>query len=286
MTFRILRVFKTLCCSYFCRARFQIIFMGQSKNRKPEPPSPWSDIGKSLGDTKVVDRSFCADAYLVITLTKDGEMERPTILFDYQKPKIEESIWEQIIEQEMCRCDPGVDVLLGTVEGFISYEIKKKHQFVSILPLNWEEYCKSEFLHVETKSQKMLKTIEQSLNPSLLLKVFEQELKQECNCENPNISSKMVQCANVLCPFEWYHTFCVGETASSKENWICDICCMLPAEEQKELEPLHLPRKYRKILRASDRRIECTRALYRAWSRHTWLNIEDICRFYEFSRFD
>ena len=184
-----------------------------------------------------------------------------------------------ILEQENLRYTPDVRIGFTCDKRSCKYlwscrpstlgHIYEDTQFCAIIPLNLKAYCKQPVRNVE---QQLFEPIESLLHVGGLLAKFEVAAKQWCHCERPvnGYEPEMIQCGNSRCQLQWYHKECVNlEEDDESEPWICPDCCEID-DERWEVEELNLGNEYEDDLRASDQRVQSTRALLRIWKKHQW----------------
>ena len=242
----------------------------------------------------LLDRSICTNDHVVIRIDRQGRRLRPLILFDDTKWQIENTqdiSCMNILEQERLRYTPDVRTGFTCDERSSKYlwscspstlsHIYEDTQFCAIIPLNRKAYGKQPVKDVE---EQLFEPIEALLHVGMLLADFEAAAKHWCHCERlvNGYEPGMIQCGNSRCHLQWYHKQCVDlDEDDEPEPWMCPDCCEIDEDERWEVEDLDLGNEYEDDLRASDQRVQSTRALLHVWERHQWPSRSAILRAFE-----
>lgn len=178
-------------------------------------------------------------------------------------------------------CDKRTSKYLWSCSPSTLDHIYEDTQFCVIIPLNRKAYCKQSVKSVE---QQLFEPIEALLHVGVLLAGFEAAAKQWCHCERlaNEYNPGMIQCGNSRCHLQWYHKECVDlDEDAEPEPWMCPDCCEIDEDKRREVKELDLGNEYADDLRASDQRIQSTRALLHVWEKHHWPRRSAILRAFE-----
>lgn len=242
----------------------------------------------------LLDRSICTYDHIMIRIDRRGGMLRPFILFNDTKCQIENTQdpgCRMILEHERLRYQPNIRTgftcgtrsskyLWSCARSTLDY-IYEDTQFCAIVPLNKIAYGKQPVKHIE---EQLFEPLEALLHVGMLLADFEAATNQWCKCQRPANGHEpgMIHCGNTRCQLQWYHKECVDlDEDDEPEPWKCPDCCKMPRTKRREVKQLELPGGYEDDIKASDQRVQSTRALRRVWNTHPWPSRKAILETFE-----
>jgi hypothetical protein len=217
---------------------------------------------------------------LVVLVDKEGSVRPPLVIFNSSNWKSIE--FQHIIREEKSRMPQNVkvdfrydkektSVLHKCFDAHEGYCTMPEIQFCAILPLS----RKRKTLDISS-GHNYFQPLEKLLGLQTLLDAARHANKEWCKCQQPE-TEHMILCDLANCTVGWYHTECAGLPRDYwAHDWICCDCKETP-DKAFDISKYDSANFEQEIFDASDKRIQRSRSVHRAWKNHNWPEPAKVC---------
>jgi hypothetical protein len=221
----------------------------------------------------LLHRKLCGVDLLVVLVDKEGSVRPPLVIFNSSNWNSTE--FERIIREEQSRMPKNVkvdfrydkektSVLQKCFAAHNGYCTMPEIQFCAILPLS----RKGKTLD-SSSGQNYFQPLEKLLGLQTLLDAAGSANEEWCKCQQPD-TKHMILCDLADCAVGWYHTECEGLPRNYRaREWICSDCKETP-NKLLRISKYDSANFEQETFDASDKRIQRSRSIHRAWKNHNW----------------